>query len=261
MAKIIYNLSGIFPVDVDRKAPSLICDPCIDSLVKAEQLRLRILDANEFLAMFSKETETELFEKELAKLKNQKKETIKEEKTVIEIEKRFYAPKVFLSRSECEEKIQELNEALLASLKQEKKEKRKIVTETIMEIDEVMEKPTQKRFKARKQIKSKENTNPARSTKNSRRMGSIVKKPCSTPKSKISCDKCNRSFDTSDELNKHHVFHRSYRQKNEHVTKSTQLINPFAHDIARITTKTKKSGILDWKSIKQERDDSVIEIL
>lgn len=69
VAKKINNLTGIFPIDVDKNAPLLICPSCTREVDGADVLRRRILDAHENMMRITANREKKLFEENLERLK------------------------------------------------------------------------------------------------------------------------------------------------------------------------------------------------
>lgn len=57
IATKIFNIAGILMVNVDRDIPSLVCQNCVDDIEAAESLKLRILDADEYFSMMTREKE------------------------------------------------------------------------------------------------------------------------------------------------------------------------------------------------------------
>lgn len=65
MAANIYKIAGIFILDVDKKVPSLICKKCTQDLDFVENLKTRILDANDHYMALTRQTEKKFLETEI----------------------------------------------------------------------------------------------------------------------------------------------------------------------------------------------------
>lgn len=114
IAHKLFCLTGIYPVDVDEKVPSLVCKVCVKEINAADLLRKRILDANEHLSMMTAEREIEMFEEQLEELKatikieavkeNERPEESKtkskpESQNIIADSSTFYVPHVYLMKN------------------------------------------------------------------------------------------------------------------------------------------------------------------
>lgn len=71
----IHKFFGIMLLDVDGKVPSLICQKCIEDIEAVETLKMRILDADEYYAMITMESEQRFLDVEMKELIN--KQTFK----------------------------------------------------------------------------------------------------------------------------------------------------------------------------------------
>lgn len=70
VAQQLHNLTNIFPVDVDEKVPSLICNACTKEVDATDLLRRRILDAHDHITMMTVEREIDYFEELLKEIKD-----------------------------------------------------------------------------------------------------------------------------------------------------------------------------------------------
>lgn len=66
----IHKFFGIMLLDVDGKVPSLICQKCIEDIEAVETLKMRILDADEYYAMITMESEQRFLNIDLKELMN-----------------------------------------------------------------------------------------------------------------------------------------------------------------------------------------------
>lgn len=112
VAKLIYNLTGVVPVDVDKNVPCLICANCLRQVSAAEKLRKRILEANDHFVMMTAGKEYDMFKREHAALKRtlnmneNSQETKKKLKSfevkILEKSTNFYVPKIYLDQKKEE---------------------------------------------------------------------------------------------------------------------------------------------------------------
>lgn len=213
IAHKLHNLTGIYPVDVDEKVPSLICSRCLREVAAADLVRKRILDANEHLSMMTAEKEVKLFKNELKQLRSAAAN--KENKTAENFVKRpvkmskiddsssdeFYVPKVFIDRNKkCEEMVAEIVNKKAKTVKRKTskttrtKMQRKTLTSSKMQKKILTSRTTRERIQARK----------VDGPKKARRVKI-------TPRRKVpvtyECDTCKDCFVSYQELNNHMDMH------------------------------------------------------
>lgn len=110
IAQKLHKISGISPIDVDERVPSLICKSCTKEVSDADLLRKRILDATDQIIMMTAEREMEVFARELQELKRNNKVKDKNENEENVLKKfdnssKFYVSKVFLRKRDYDKKI------------------------------------------------------------------------------------------------------------------------------------------------------------
>lgn len=64
----IFKISGVTMFDIAENVPSLVCKKCISDIEEVEKLKLRILDADEYYAMMTREKEKKVLKKEYKRL-------------------------------------------------------------------------------------------------------------------------------------------------------------------------------------------------
>lgn len=198
IAHKLHNLTGIYPVDVDEKVPSLICIRCLREVAAADLVRKRILDANEHLSMMTAEKEIKLFKKELKQLRSA--DSNKENKSAEDFVRReiydssseeFYIPRVFIDRNKkCEELVAEIVN------KKTKAVKRKTSKTSRSKV--------QKKSLTSRTTKERNKTRKVDGPKKKRRVKI-------TPRRKVpitfECDTCKDCFMSHEELNDHMDIH------------------------------------------------------
>lgn len=72
LALKIHKLAGVLMLDINDKVPSLICLKCIGDIEAVEKLKMRILDADEYYAMITMESEKQFLDVDMQQLMNRK---------------------------------------------------------------------------------------------------------------------------------------------------------------------------------------------
>lgn len=172
IAHKLNSLTGIYPVDVDEKVPSLVCKACVKEINAADLLRKRILDANEHLSMMTAEREIEMFEEQLEELKATMKAGKENDQKIIADSSTFYVPHVFRMKNQTK------------------------TTKTSLKESESVEKaPPKKGTKRKKPQQSR-----------SRKFKRTARKQVPTM---FECDTCKDCFLSYQELNDHIGSHKS----------------------------------------------------
>lgn len=101
----LFNISGVLLVDIDDDFPAVICSTCLTEVNKSEELRRRILDANDHYQQLSASREVEVFKEKLSELKpgsigNNKNGSSQVQQEITSNLKKFFVPKVYLNRSD-----------------------------------------------------------------------------------------------------------------------------------------------------------------
>lgn len=215
-ASWLFNLTGIYTVEIDKKIPSLVCSRCFNEVHAAILLKRRILDANEHLSMMTAERELEFFGEERSKLerclendqeiKSPKKVRLEEKKIEEKLNDElegFYIPTVFLRRDKiCEDKVEELIK---------NRDKRMDKSDGLMNnIIAVLSSPPPKKTAKAKRKKEKTISNGKKDDPITK--GEPVKRRKIKERKKMpttfECDTCKESFLSYNELNEHLETHK-----------------------------------------------------
>lgn len=241
MAQKLHNISGILPIDVDEKVPSLICIGCTKEVFGADLLKKRILDANEHIVMMTAEKEIEVFESELKELRrklklnkqNEKPKTPEENMLkMFENTSKFYVPKVFLDRIECDDKMVEYLKLKSSLIDKKPKDSKKMNLETkAMLRKPTVDKKTVKALKhpresshgvdEEKVEKKTEKTNNFKKKKKQKLEKEVAETPLEKPpkhkktslaikrvQTLFECDSCKEYYFSYRELDNHKAIHR-----------------------------------------------------